>query len=339
MITHTRWTAPILVALLVAACGGATGPASTAEPTPTAQASIGQSPSASETGPAPTICPSALPSAVSSVADLADPSCYGMAELTIDGWLAEAAFGVDEGQVDPSWTIPLTRLYAAPPTAAEFALDDLFSTEGGRWGPAVVSPPASGVDLSGLGRWVRVHGHFNDPAASACTSSSPDIQPADLGCERLFVVSALDGVPHPSPACPTTSPISMATFLAADARCFLGHNVRIAAWEDRSEGIGGMNTNYPFTHAAFHDTVSQLVSAPIAAGAVQPWIFPWTLAGSKVTFDKSALKVTVTGHFGDPASSTCTSGPYPDWTWSPPTTWAQHRCERLFVITGVARRN
>jgi hypothetical protein len=158
----------------------------------------------------------------------------------------------------------------------------------------------------------------------------------------LFVVSALESLSRPAPSCPSISPISVATFLGTDARCFLGKDVEIAGLEDRSEGVGGMNTLYPFTYPRFQLVDSQLVSAPIedpTSEALQPWIFPMKIAGSAVTFNKLDTKVVVAGHFGDPASATCTPGPYSDWTWSPPVEWAQLRCERFFVITKVAPRS
>jgi len=366
-MTRAQRVLALLTTSLVVACTAATTPSATPGPIATEVGPALSPPTATATAiptvlpagtpaatddliptdappptPAPVICPPGLPTSIASVADLADPSCYGSVELTVDAWLAEDSFGVDEGLQDPTWTMPLHRMYARPPAVADFTLDFMFATEGTYWGPTVVTPPASGVDLSGLGRWVRLRGHFNDARATACQSSEgPDVTSDQLQCNRDFVVSALESLPGNGPACPTASPVSVRIFLATDARCFLGRDVQIAALEDQSEVIGGQAPLYTFSHTAFRVAPSQLVSASIEnpdSNALAPWIFPWTLAGSSVTFDRRGLKVIVTGHYGDPAASTCRPDPYPDWNWSPPIEWAQHQCERFFVITKVVIR-
>ena len=59
---------------------------------------------------------------------------------------------------------------------------------------------------------------------------------------------------------------------------------------------------------------------------------------SGISFDDAALKVVVTGTLGHAASEDCRPA-YEAWAWSPPDSWAQNRCMRLFVITDVRARS
>lgn len=299
-------------------------------------------PSPSETAVA---CPTDLPTVLASPDALADPSCYGTSELTIDGWLADEDVYVDNYEWTPSWTMPLAGLYGRSPTTREWIFDHLMASS--FWpGVSVVTPPESGIELLGRGRWATVHGHFNDPAASACQvanwAPNPDYgeqSPPKPSCERLFVVSSVQALEHPAPDCPTSSPMRLATFLAADFRCFLGHEVKVDGWEDIGEGFGGTTAAYGIKIGSLRYAHAQLVTHRWESDQDHDPVFPYTVAGSGVAFDKSALKVTVTIHLGHPAVKTCRPQVNEGWTWSPPIAWAQHRCERLVVITDVRVRS
>jgi hypothetical protein len=333
-------------AVLLAACQ--TGPQATARPSasdpasPTASAAAvvpSPTPTAAPTEPPPTSepvdCPGSRATEHSSPDSVADPSCYGTVELTIDGWLAETTVWNFPWEATPSWTMASSELFALRPTAGQWMLDFLFMDRLGH-GIPMITPPTSGVDLSGIGRRVRVRGHFNDLEALACTPVLPDVDPSELACDRMFVVTALEPLPEPKPDCPTGT-ITIPTFMATDAACFIGHDVKIAGWEDEWAGGGGVAPLYPVTLGpSFKLAEAQFTFGRWESDHPEPYLFPWTIAGSGVTFDRSDLRVVVTGHLGDAAASTCQPGPYAEWTWSPPVSWAQHRCERLFVITDVA---
>jgi hypothetical protein len=342
----------VTAAALLAACAagpGATwtplpvGPSSSPRPAPSAsEPTSEQSPVPSPDGSG-VACASDLPTTLASVDDLADPSCYGATDLTIDGWLAEADIWLERGVTDPAWTMPISTLFPRSLTIDEWVFDyDLVEQITDDLGKrvSVVAPPEASLDLSGTGRWARLVGHFNDPVASACTqlitSDEPDAQ-YDGDCERLFVVSSLEAVEPPAPTCPTASPITLDAFLAADHRCYAEGDVSISGWEDVGEGFGGVVANYQVEiDPAFELAGAQLVAARWEEDVDHMPIFPWTIAGSEVTFDRTDREVAVTGHFADAAASGCRpSAPGEDWPWSPPDSWAQHRCERLFVITEV----
>ena len=341
----------VVAAALLAACGTGPNPSPTLSPAalPTATAAAAPSPTVPAGTPTPSesavVCPSELPTALASVAELADPACYGSTELTIDGWLSEIDLHVVDGEWTPSWTMALSGLFAQIPTVEEWVFDFLMTDH--RPGPmiSVVTPPTSGIDLSGLGRLVTLRGHFADPAASACEvlDWEPDEgqssqEPPHLPCERLFVVTNLEGIAFPSPVCPAESPLSHAAFLAADARCFIGREVKVSGWEDVGEGFGGETSIMPISRGDLRTADAQLVADRWESNLSQFPIFPMTVAGSGVSFDGSDLRVVVTGMFGHEAAESCRVD-YAAWSWTPPDSWAVNRCSRLFVITGVRIRD
>ena len=272
-----------------------------------------------------------------SIQELADRSCYGTTEISIVGWLAEQQVSLDHGEATPDWVMPISGLYATWPTVDAWILDYLMA--GPFDGLDVVTPPSTGIDLSGIGRWVRLRGHFNDPAALACVPALVDTYPGEFAgpdCDRLFVVTGLESHASPTPACPGESPMPLAMFLAADAVCFIGRDVRLTGWEDVGEGFGGTSSAYPITlDSSMRAAQAQLVSNPWESALDQDPIFPWLIEGSGVRFDRSDRQVIVTGRLGHGAADGCRPGPSVGWTWAPPISWAQHRCMRLFVITAV----
>ena len=342
----------ITMAMAAAIIAGCAGPTVTGSPAP---ASVAPSATAGASTPAPTaapeptsgiVCPSDLPTTLASVADLADPSCYGATELTIDGWLSETDVHVGDGEPTPSWTVALSGLFPRSANVGESIFDFLLGDRRDAPRIAVVTPPESGIDLLGLGRWVTLSGHFNDPAASACEvlnwepdPEDADQDPPDLGCERLFVVSSLAQLDRPQPDCTMDSPMTLAAFMDADFMCRVGQEVRIAAWEDPGEGFGGASDVYPISFGTLKFLPdAQLVAHRWESSDVGQLIFPWTVRGSGVTFDDEDLKVVVTGTLGHGASEGCRPA-FEGWTWSPPDSWAQNRCMRLFVITDVRARS
>lgn len=331
----------LALAAVLAACQQGTAPSPAASPTspPVATASPRPTSTPASPGPSAAGCPTTLPTTVA-VADLADPRCYGTTQLTIEGWLADTSFDVSAGERMPGWTNAFSGLYPSSPSNDEFIVDFLLhSREPGVW---VVAPPTSNVDFSELGRWVSARGHFNDPAAMTCAvapgTESPNDPPPDLQCERLFVVTELADLDRPAPSCPIESPVSIATFLAADVTCFWKRTVEISGWEDVGEGFGGIAPIYPISTGSLELAHAQLVANRWESNLDQHTIFPWKVAGSGIAFDRNDREVVVTAVLGGPAASTCTPA-YDAWTWSPPAEWAQHRCWHLLVIIAVRDRS
>lgn len=352
MALRSAITVALAAAIIVGCNPGttATGSPAPATLTPSAPAAT---PTTAPASPAATpepsggvVCPSDLPAELASVDELADPSCYGTTELTIDGWLSEIDVHVGYGEPTPSWTIALSGLFARSATVGESVFDFLLVDQRPAASISVVTPPETGIDLLGLGRWVTLRGHFYDAAASACTilnwepdPEDADQDPPDLGCERLFVVSSLTALDRPQPDCTMESPMTLAEFEAADFMCRVGQEVEIAAWEDRGEGFGGASDVFPISFGTlkFLDE-AQLVAHRWESGEVGHLIFPWTVRGSGVSFDAEDLRVVVTGTLGHAASEGCRPA-VEGWTWSPPSSWVQNRCTRLFVITDVRVRS
>lgn len=338
VITLALATAIIAGCDLGTTATGSPAPGTLAPSTPAATPTA--SPTAPIGSPGPTagiVCPSDRPTTLASVAELADPSCYGTTELTIDGWLAESGVWTDPGETEPGWTNPWTRLYASNPTAGQFMIDFLQADQV-PGGIDVVTPPRTGIDLSGIGRWVTVQGHFNDADASACQKVRK--HSSDRDCAGLFVASSLEAHPPDSPGCPADSPITVETFLSADARCFRGHDVRIKGWEDVGEGFGGTGPIWRVDYSAS----LRLADAQLAAQRFEdlvnePYLFVWTRKGTGVQFDANDRQVVVTARLGHPAAADCRPETYEGWGWTPPVTWAQHYCERMLVITDVRVRD
>jgi hypothetical protein len=333
-----------MAAAILAGCAGPTASGSPvpATPAPTATPPTETSaPSVTPTGsaqPSPgVVCPSDLPTGLASVGELADPSCYGTTELTIDGWLADADVATYPGETEPSWTNPWVALFAESPTVGEWILDPIAF--GGQFLAeriSMVARPAADIDFDPLNTWVRVRGHFNDPAASPCRHVQ-EVDPLDRrDCSQLFVVSMVEPLERDQPECPTASPLTVAEYTTADASCFIGREVTLIGWEDPGEGFGGTGPIYRATlPAELRIAEAQLTSHRWESGDVEPFFFVWTIAGSGVRFDRSDRRVEVTGNLGDPVAKECRAVPEEGFTWSPPHIWAESRCDRIFVVTDV----
>lgn len=341
--THTQMArrSAITIAMavaLIASCTGSTPTESPVRPTsaPSAAAPTTTPTLAPTDAPQPSegaVCPSDLPTTLASVEELADPSCYGTTELTITGWLAESGVWTDPSETEPGWTNPWAKLYASNPTAGQFIVD-FMQADQVPGGISVVTPPRTGIDLSGNGRLVKLQGHFNDAEASACQKVRKD--GSDRDCAGLFVVSSLEGRPSDSPVCPGDSPITVETFLATDARCFVGHDVRIRAWEDVGEGFGGTGPIWRVDESAsLRMAHAQLAAQRFEHLVNEPYLFVWIAKGSGVRFDASDRRVVVTARLGHPGAQDCRPASYDGWGWAPPVSWARHYCARMLVITDV----
>jgi hypothetical protein len=326
-----------MAAAIIAGCARPTATGSIAPATLAPSATAVPPTEAPTEAPEPTagvVCPTDLSTNLASVEELADPSCYGTTELTLDGWLAESGVWTDPGETDPGWTNPWVELYANSPTAGQFMIDYLQADQV-PGGISVVTPPRTGIDLSGNGRPVTLRGHFNDAEASACQKVRK--RSSDRDCAALFVVSSLEAHPHDSPVCPAAdSPITVETFLGADARCFRGHEFKIRGWEDVGEGFGGAGPIWRVDYSAsLRMADAQLTAQRFEDLVDEPYLFVWTPNDAGVRFDASDRRVVVTAQLGHPGAQDCRPESYDGWGWTPPITWAQHYCERMLVITDV----
>jgi len=330
----------VLAAAILAACEqgtpGRTGPYPTTAPTavPTILATAAGAPTASPSASTIT-CPPDLPTTIR-VEQLADPGCYGTAELAIEGWLAEGPVFIAFNEPLLKWTIPIAGLFADRPTVGEWIYDYLMAGRSG--GLRVVADPSSGLDLTGPGQWVTLRGRFNDPEILPCRlvveSDNPG-EDARPDCAGLFLVTGVEPLDRAAPDCPTTSPLSVAAFMAADALCFVGREVRVSGWEDVGDGFGGEAPVWRITTGpGLVAADAQLVSHRWESDLEQHAIFPWIVGGSGVRFDRSDVRVVVTGILGHPASAGCRPVDI-GWGWTPPLSWAQNECRHLFVITRV----
>lgn len=114
-------------------------------------------------------------------------SCFGSESITIDGTYGCAGCGgATAGTFEPQWL-------ANPSNFAPLSVDPNV-----RFGPFDLRFKPDGPAAPAPGSIVRVTGHFDDPAAAACTVApgdppSPiDSATAALWCREQFVVDALE---------------------------------------------------------------------------------------------------------------------------------------------------
>jgi hypothetical protein len=117
--------------------------------------------------------------------------CYGSRDVSFRAWIVDPGegYGGTCPQISPSWlqVCVLPDWWLSAGKSAEGSLDGLKR------------PDATG-DLAGVGRWVNVTGHFDDPAAATCRlavgdGAAEDLPPAGwfvLQCRMRFVVTRMD---------------------------------------------------------------------------------------------------------------------------------------------------
>jgi hypothetical protein len=208
-----RWILAVTVTLLL--CGGC-GVTAVETPTPTPPLGpTGPSPTPSPTpietpipeptptpGPTPTpvlSCPP-TPTTAAEIVAMSVPTaaaCYGGAALTIEGYSVDCGGcgGVDEYDRSPAWlalNVPRYALSGSVPTPGQEQITSF----------PMFMDPASGIVFPAAGSFVRVTGHFNDPAAATCKvtpkpgSSVSALDPASVitACRASFVVTAVSEV-------------------------------------------------------------------------------------------------------------------------------------------------
>lgn len=129
-------------------------------------------------------------------------TCVGSRELTVIGYLAPPwGVGGTSNGLAPAWLgewagLPSVLWLRPRNSAGCLAATDCV------W-MFLYAPDAATLPLT-PDRWVRVSGHFNDPAATSCRWAGPDGDPvtdasAAAVCRQHFVVTSIADVPTPSP--------------------------------------------------------------------------------------------------------------------------------------------
>lgn len=144
-----------------------------------------------------------------------------------------------------------------------------------------------------------------------------------------------------TPGCPTTSPMSVGQYLAADPACFGSRDVTIAGWEDVPNYTSEPQTP-PIEPAWLADRAPAVLASqmpPTACDATTttcPWLDVHLAPASTLRFELDGVWAVITGHRGDPAAETCqptapTDTPAP--TIKPDD--AKAACRDAFVLTSV----
>ena len=128
-------------------------------------------------------------------------ACWGDAEIEVAGFVAgpEGLGGVSSFTIEPLWMI--SREHSLSTT-------DAVDPDAGPVGPffAVAVRPLLEDGVTALmGRWVRVSGHFHDPAAETCVVASttpdlgavPTVEQAIAICRTSFVLTAVEPLAAP----------------------------------------------------------------------------------------------------------------------------------------------
>lgn len=197
-----RTAALVLVGLLLAGCAagrGSTSPEGSSVPSGTVSASASPAPSVDPTGCAN---PPRIEDLVLQTDNL---GCYGGDEITVDAFVGGIGAIDCAPSLQPEWfhcfawvglaPMPATSHY--PTTLAVARPDQLLAPTGPGGLPlfATIHPDSGIVAADLLNRWLRITGHFDDPAAQNChyTEGSGLEDPAGsivLGCRSLFVITA-----------------------------------------------------------------------------------------------------------------------------------------------------
>ena len=189
------------------------------------------SPGATGSPPAPRACPTLPTDAAMLSAFLSDGlaspdaaaalACFGRREITLDAYvprdIAIDALGFPE--VEPAWLSPYglpQAVVQASRTSTGFGVRVPSRLQGCAGAPPVSYPGCPFAALAG--RYVRLSGHFNDPAARTCHFVSPPPggrpSPAELVtiCRGEFVVDAVTALGGALPGTDTvgSSPTGLA---------------------------------------------------------------------------------------------------------------------------------
>lgn len=180
--------------------------------------------------------------------------------------------------------------------------------------------------------------------STAAVSSPSPIPTAPPSLEPVASLSEPTTVPSPpavgSPGCPTESPMSVATYKAADPACFRANDVTLTGWETIPSGIGGQSDHSTepawlgedFTPDVLVDQLPEACSQEMC----DPFLFVHVDPASKLEFERDGLYVVITGHVDDPISATC----YQVFNNTPPASpkpdaAGQAECRARFVLTSV----
>ena len=148
--------------------------------------------------------------------------------------------------------------------------------------------------------------------STAAVSSPSPIPTAPPSLEPVASLSEPTTVPSPpavgSPGCPTESPMSVATYKAADPACFGANDVTLTGWETIPSGIGGQSDHSTepawlgedFTPDVLVDQLPEACSQEMC----DPFLFVHVDPASKLEFERDGLYVVITGHVDDPISAT-----------------------------------
>src|SRR5690349_13726289 len=177
------------------------------------------------------------------------------------------------------------------------------------------------------------------PSPSQATTAAPSLEPSDL-------VSELTPGPSPTaaaaatPGCPTGSPMSVATYTAADPTCFGANDVTLTGWETIPSGIGGQSDHHTeptwlgedYTPGALVDQLPQQCGLEMCNDALFVHVDP----ASKLEFERNGVFVVITGHRDDPASNACYQVFDDSLPASPtPDAAGQAECRGSFVLTSI----
>jgi hypothetical protein len=239
--------------------------------------------------------------------------CLKGATVTFAAFVAspEGLGGTVSYQLTPAW------LDTWNSAARYLAASDRVAEPGAPFGPflPVAVPPDLRPAFDGQrGRWIKVSGQLDSPAAQGCNAtpgSGPDVPPpADIlaMCRTSFAIAAIAPIADP---CPTKVTLRTILATAEDRRadCFGGTAVSFVAagssinnvWPGRTMPSGYQDWIFGAGDLVFDDTslavfVPEGLSLPDAAGT--PWANRDTIGGSDSFW-------AVTGHFDDALADAC----------------------------------
>jgi hypothetical protein len=155
--------------------------------------------------PTPADCP-ADPVTIEAIVGLSPydrAACFGSRKLTFRAWVVDPGegYGGTCAPTTPRWLQPCVLpdwWLAADRTYNAGSEEDHHVIGAPKVLDALKSPGATG-DLKGVGRWVEVTGHFDDPAAATCHTQpgpagigQPPLASLVLQCREQFAVTRIE---------------------------------------------------------------------------------------------------------------------------------------------------